>query len=321
MRIVVLGAGGSHKTETSIVRAARKLGHQCRLVNVVGYLRYGGNWSGRLVRYLTDSYQPDFLLLTRHAIELGELSIRRLLQGRQAVFWYFDYEPKSIVVDLGRLVGRMYVTCISQIDAYRAAGVDVVKFLPQGVDPEQDRPAADAPKAFQCDVSFVGSGHSTYRYDVLRAVAAVGRLQIRGPGWDGAPGDLSPAGGPVYGRQLAQVIRGAAISLGANAYPAQDREPFSVSNRMWKVLGCGGFFLGRRVEGIESFATEGEHAAWYSSPADAAELTRHYLERPEERARIAEAGRAHALAHHSYTHRLAMLLAGEEYPLRRSYSF
>ena len=36
MRIVVLGAGGARKTEASIVRAARSLGHACRLVNVVG---------------------------------------------------------------------------------------------------------------------------------------------------------------------------------------------------------------------------------------------------------------------------------------------
>jgi hypothetical protein len=320
MRIAVLGAGGSHKTETSIVRAARALGHQCRLVNVVGCLRYGGPWGERLVHYLTDSYQPDFLLLTRHAIELGATSVRNLLRGRPAVFWYFDYEPKSIVVELGRLVGRMYVTCVAQMEAYRRAGVDVVKFLPQGVDPEQDRPAASAPRAFQCDVSFVGSGHSSYRYDVLRAVAAVGRLQIRGPGWDAGPSDLAPAGGPVYGRQLARVIRGAAISLGANAHPAQDQEPFSVSNRMWKVMGCGGFYLGRRVVGIESFAADREHGVWYSSPAEAADLARHYLQRPEERVRIAQAGRAHALAHHSYAHRMAMLLAGEEYPLRRSYN-
>jgi Glycosyl transferases group 1/DUF based on E. rectale Gene description (DUF3880) len=320
MRIVVLGAGGNHKTEASIVRAARTLGHRCRLVNVVRCLRFGGPWGGQLVHYLTDSYQPEFLLLTRHAIELGNASIRKVVQGRPAVFWYFDYEPKSIVVDLARLVGRMYVTCPGQMDGYRRAGVDQVMFLPQGVDPQQDRPAASAPKAYRCDVSFVGSGSSSYRYDVLRAVAAVGRLQIRGPGWDGAPPDLPRTGGPVYGRRLARVIRGAAISLGANAHPAQDQEPFSVSNRMWKVMGCGGFYLGRRVPEIGSFAEDRQHGVWYSSPAEAAELARHYLEQPEERARIAQAGYLHALAHHTYAHRLALLLAGEEYPFTRSCS-
>jgi spore maturation protein CgeB len=122
-------------------------------------------------------------------------------------------------------------------------------------------------------------------------------------------------GGPVHGNRLAQVIRGAAISLGASSHPLQDSERFSASNRMWKILGLGGFYLGRHVEGIESFATDTQHCAWYRNAGHAAELVRHYLARPEERERIARQGRSHALAHHTYAHRLALLLDGKGYPL------
>jgi hypothetical protein len=315
MRIVVLGAGGARKTEASIVRAARSLGHECRLVNVVGWSRYAGPWSKGIARHLTEAFEPDFLLFTRHAIELGESAIRTLLRDRSAAFWYFDLEPKDKVLQLGRMVGRMYVTYLGQVETYRAAGVDQVEFLPQAVDPGRDLPAASSPTQYHCDVSFVGSGDSSYRYDVLRAVAAVSRLQIRGPGWSAAPSDLPAAGGAVYGKRLAQVIRGAAISLGASSYPGQDTERFSASNRMWSILGCGGFYLGRHIEGIESFAADGQHCAWYRSPAEAADLVRHYLDRPVERERIARAGREHALAHHTYAHRLGLLLAGKGYPL------
>jgi hypothetical protein len=315
MRIVILGAGGARKTETSILRAARSLGHECRLINVVGSLRYAGPWYRQLVRYRTDSFQPDFLILTRHAMELGEAAVRGILRARTSVFWYFDLEPKPKVVQLGRLVDRMFVTYFGQVGAYRSAGVGQVEFLPQGVDPELDAPVPAAPADYQCDCSFVGSGQSSYRYEVLRAVATVSRLQIRGPGWERAPSDLPVAGGPVHGRRLAQVIRGAAISLGASSYPGQDSDRFSASNRMWKILGCGGFYLGRYVPGIETFAVDGQHCAWYRSPAEAAELTRHYLAEPAERSRIAAGGRAHALEHHTYAHRLALLLQGKGYPL------
>jgi spore maturation protein CgeB len=161
----------------------------------------------------------------------------------------------------------------------------------------------------------VGSGGSTYRYELLRKVAAESRLQIRGPGWENAPADLPVRGGPVHGKRLAQVIRGAAISLGASSYPGQDTERYSASNRMWKILGSGGFYLGRHVEGIDTFAADGEHCAWYQGPDHACELIRHYLAAPEERQRIAAAGRAHALAHHTYAHRVALLLQGQDYPL------
>jgi hypothetical protein len=167
-------------------------------------------------------------------------------------------------------------------------------------------------------VSFVGSGQYPHRHAVLRAVASVAQLQIRGPGWADAPPDLPVVGGPVYARRLAQVIRGAAISLGANALPQQDAARASASNRMWKVMGCGGFYLGPLVPEIDRFAAGGRHCAWYRTPADAAELTRYFLAHPEMRTRIAADGRAHALGHHTYAHRLALLLTGRGYDLHAS---
>lgn len=316
MRVVVLGAGGAHKTEASIVRATRSLGHACRLVNVVGWCRYAGPLAGRAIRYLSEGFEPDFVLLSRHAILAGKAVLRAILRGRERAFWYFDPQPQPAVLTLGRLVGRMYITYLAQLDAYRAAGIEQVGFLPQGVDPARDFPATTAPSHFHCDASFVGSGQYPHRYAVLRAVAAVCRLQVRGPGWRLAPDDLPVAGGPVHGRRLRQVIRGAAVSLGASALPEQDADRASASNRMWKVMGCGGFYLGPYVQDIESFAAAGRHCAWYRSAEDAAEQVRHYLASPDERRRIAEAGRAHALRHHTYASRVELLLAGREYRLR-----
>jgi Glycosyl transferases group 1 len=314
MRIVVLGASGSRKTESSIAQAARLLGHRCRQVNAVGLAHWGAP-GRRAARYLVDSFEPEFLILTRHAIELEEATLQLILGKRRAVFWYFDPQPKEKVLQLGRLVGRMYVTYLAQVEQYRKLGVPQVGFLPQGVDPLRDVPATSFPRDYDCDTSFVGSGQYPYRYAVLRALAAVSRLQIRGPGWRHAPTDLPIAGGPVYGRQLSQVIRGAAISLGASAHPEQDADRASASNRMWKILGCGGFYLGPYVQDIEIFARDRVHCAWYQDSADAAELTRYYLRHPEERDRIARGGRQHALDHHTYAHRLRMLLQGQEYPV------
>jgi hypothetical protein len=316
VRIVVLGAGGARKTEAAIVRAAAALGHACRLVNVVHWTRHSGRYAGRISRLLTDQFQPNFLILTRHAIRLGEPALREILRGKQAVFWYFDPQPTSDVLTLGRLVGRMCITYLAQLDIYRKAGVSQVDFLPQGVDPGRDTPAAFAWPWERCETSFVGSGQYPYRHGVLRAIAAVSRLQIRGPGWEKAPADLPVVGGPVHGRGLTRVIRGAAISLGASAHPEQDADRASASNRMWKILGCGGFYLGKYVPDIDCFAAGGVHCAWYRTQEEAAELTRFYLEHPEQRASIAHAGRKHAMAHHTYAHRLQLLLEGSGYPLQ-----
>jgi spore maturation protein CgeB len=264
---------------------------------------------------MIDQMEPDFLVLTRHAIKLGTASIREIVRGRRAAFWYFDPKPRADILVLARIVGSMYSTYLGQLDEYRAAGIPEVRFLPQALDPKMDAPAAHAPERYHCDTSFVGSGQFRYRDEVLRAVAAVSRLQIRGPGWKGAPADLPVVGGTVRGRRFAKVIKGAAISLGASAHLEQDADRASASNRMWKILGCGGFYLGRHVDGIEHFAADGRHCVWYRTTNEAAELVRHYLGDASLRAEIAAAGRQHALAHHTYAHRVALLLAGKEYDI------
>jgi spore maturation protein CgeB len=110
------------------------------------------------------------------------------------------------------------------------------------------------------------------------------------------------------------VVRGAAISLGIDALPEQRREWLGgTSNRLWRVLGTGGLFLGERVGGIEAFARDGEHAVWYRDAEEAMERVTQLLADPDRRGRIAQAGRAHVLAQHTYRHRLSLLLAGRGY--------
>ena len=316
MRVMVLGAGGAHKTETAIAGAVRQLGHPCRQVNVEGWDRYLKRLSRPVVRRLVDSFAPDLLIMTRPVVWLGEDTVRALTRGRRSAFWYFDLssQPLPDIAALGRIADAMFVTTLSQVERYRAAGVSTVLHLPQGVDTATDRPARRSPQRYQCDVSFVGSGQYPFRHPLLAAVAATCRLQIRGPGWNAAPRQFPVSGGPVWNRRFTQVVRGAAVSLGAHALPEHAREQGGgASNRMWKVLGCGGFYLGAHVEGIEAFATDGEHCVWYRDPDHAVVLVRRYLSDAGARARIARAGRAHALAHHTYAHRVALLLEGRGY--------
>jgi spore maturation protein CgeB len=210
-------------------------------------------------------------------------------------------------------VPEIYATTGFQVAAFHRAGF-TARFLPQGCDPTVDQPAPRIPKAFRCDLSFLGSGQFERRHEILRHFSGAGRLQIRGPSWDGAPPGLSVAGGTVRGAAVAQVIGGAAVSLGINALPPDDSErDGGTSNRLWRVLGSGGCFLGEYVPGVERFAAHGRHALWYRDIEEGVVLARQYIADPAVRLAVATAGRAHALAHHTYAHRLALLLAGQGY--------
>ena len=293
----------------AIVRAARSLGHPCRLVDVAGWRRRLGGLADPLIRRLAEGFQPDAVVFTRQAHQLEPELVRELSAGRAGGVWYFDYAPTPApeLLDLARAAGRLFITCRSQLDAYRAAGIPQVLFLPQAMDPAYDRPAPRAPSRYRCDLSFVGSGQYPDRHPLLRRLAAVGSLQIRGPGWDGV-GDLPVAGGPVWGTRFARVVAGAAISIGAHAIAGQETQVACDSNRIWKVLGCGGFYLGAWQPGSDAFARNGEHCVWYRGADAAVALAERYLASPGERAEIAAAGRKHALDHHTYAHRLPFLL-------------
>ncbi len=311
MRIVVLGAGGARRTEMAIVRAARALGSPCRLVDVAAWHRRLGGLADAVIRRLAEGFRPDAVIFTRHAHHLESELIQELSASRAGGVWYFDYAPTLApeLLALARASGRLFITCRAQLDAYRAAGIPQVHFLPQAMDPAYDQPARRVSSRYRCDLSFVGSGQYPDRHDLLSRLAGVGTMQVRGPGWEQVSG-LPVAGGPVWGRRFARVVAGAAISIGAHAIAGQQTQLACDSNRIWKVLGCGGFYLGAWQPASDAFARHGEHCAWYRDADEAVALATEYLAAPADRARIAAAGRAHALAEHTYAHRLRLLLEG-----------
>ena len=295
----------------------RSLGHTCLLVNTVTWTQNLGRLAVPLLYRRVESFEPDALILGRHATLLGEERLRKLIRGRYSAFWYFDLRlpPIPDVLMLGRMVDAMFTTYLPQVETYRASGIPTVMHMPQGMDPTFDRPAGWIPAKYRCEVAFIGTGTSVQRHSLLRAMSRAYQLQIRGPGWRNGPADLPIVGGPTYGKAFARAVGGAAVTLGASSHPEQPSQVASASNRMWKVMGCGGFYLGERVEGIEAFGRHGVHCAWYRDADEAIALVRYYLDRPTERARIAEAGRRHALDHHTYAHRVQLLLEGRGYPL------
>jgi hypothetical protein len=315
LRVVVIGAGRKHKNEAAIARAVRSLGHSCRLVNAVTWTQNLRQLAAPILSRMVDSFEPDTIILGRHATLLGDQRLRRLLRGRYSAFWYFDLRVPPIpdVIKLGRMVDAMFVTYLPTVETYSALGIANVMHLPQGMDPELDQPPSSVPHRYQCEVAFIG-GNSPHRNTVLRGMAQYD-LQIRGPGWWKAPPDLPIAGGPIYGKAYAQAVAGATISLGAHSLPEMAAQTASASNRMWKVMGCGGFYLGEWVHGIEALAAGGVHCAWYRTLAEGIEQVRYYLDHPDERRRIADTGRRHALERHTYAHRVELLLDGRGYSL------
>lgn len=315
-RLAVLGAGAPHSDECAYARAAQRLGVTSRVFDILAWHRRLRALALPLLERRIERFDPDIILCTREAQRLGTDRLARLFRNRVTIMWHVDPVAQAGVVDLARQCGTLYITYANQRDTYRAAGVPVVRFLPQAMDPDRDLPAVATRPAYRCDVSFTGSGPYPYRWPLLRAVAAAFSLQIRGPGWQRVASGLPVAGKSVHGADFAEVVAGACVSLGAHAMAEQEQSYASASNRMWKVLGCGGAYVGPYVPGIEQFARDREHCRWFHSIDECISQIRELIADPDARLAMAARGHAHALAHHTYDHRMRMLLSSEEYPLK-----
>ncbi len=107
-----------------------------------------------------------------------------------------------------------------------------------------------------------------------------------------------------YETELPGIYASSAINV--NLTHAQFGE--STDPRIYDVLGCGGFLVTDDNPGIHDEFTDGEHLVVARTPEEMREKALHYLERPEERHRIAENGRRLVVERYTYRHRLSQLL-------------
>ncbi|MEW6523731.1 MAG: glycosyltransferase [Bacillota bacterium] len=80
------------------------------------------------------------------------------------------------------------------------------------------------------------------------------------------------------------------------------------SCRVLEVLGSGRFHLAPHTPATAARFRNGVHLALSASPPETLDMARYYLARPASRQKIAQAGREHVLAHHTYKHRAAQML-------------
>lgn len=81
-----------------------------------------------------------------------------------------------------------------------------------------------------------------------------------------------------------------------------------VTLRVFDVLACGGFLITPLTADLPELFRVGEELETYASVAELCAKVEHYLARPDERARIAAAGRARVLADHTVRQRVRALL-------------
>jgi hypothetical protein len=295
-------------TEVHVAGSLEQLGHA-----VVRLQENEVDWVG--LPAAVEDADADLLLWTRTwgvdtpaALRaLDELRARRVptVSYHLDRWWGLDREHQIMSEPFFRT--DLVVTPDDQAEKWAAAGVNHL-WMPPAVYAAECGPVVPNPRRWPHDVIFVGSypyphpGWAPYRHEL------VGRLRRR----YGKRFMVWPRHGQaIRGRDLQELYATAKVVVGDSCLVGDSRR--YTSDRIPETVGRGGFLVHPHVAGVTdgSQYTDREHLVTYPL-GDFDEMIRlvdHYLGEANEREVIRVAGRAHVAAHHTYTHRMAAVLA------------
>lgn len=321
MRVLVTGKSKPHDVAQRLRLALERAGHRTALVNNHRvYFALGSMATGAWIGARYAAFRPDRVILNK-AIGIPPALVRHIAARTPTVMWYRDLRvpPDPAIVARAREVGTLFLTAGGQIEEFEALGAKRVLYLPDGADAELDRPGVPDAE-LDCDVAYLGSG-DPYRAAFLTRVAQRFRLRTFGRQWGPWAAAVNWQGRSVTGADFGRVCASARIVLSVErAFQAETQVASYTSNRVFRVIAAGGFYLGLGTPGARALLRDGEHCAFYDDPEHALAQIERYIADDRERERIRAAGRAFVLAHHTLDHRVANLLSGEPFvnPLRIS---
>lgn len=108
-----------------------------------------------------------------------------------------------------------------------------------------------------------------------------------------------------YHKELPEIYRSTEINLNVSNVQLKN----SVNQRLFDVCACGSFLLTDQSSAIQQFLVPGESIETFETYKELREKVEYYLEHPEKREKIAEAGSKIILEYHTYMHRFKEILS------------
>ena len=329
--------GGSHPLTGYCARALAELGHTVSVLDLAPFAsgmeaiaRFTPKAAARRkieaayidvlgggVLAAIDAAAPDLVLAMAQAPVPPSILEAIARRGVLRAFWFVE-DQRLFTYWRDVLGGYDHFFAIQQgaflAEAQRLAP-GRVHYLPCAADPAVHRPLAltnDEKGELGAPVSFVGAGYRNRRL-AFRSLLDVG-LRIWGSDWGGA-GALEPAiqrdGARIATDDAVRIFNATAVNLNLHSSTFVDGvEPRGdfVNPRTFEIAAAGAFQLVDRRSLLPSLFVPDAEVATFTNTDDLRDLVDYWVERPEERAAIAAAGRRRVLAEHTYRHRMATLL-------------
>lgn len=309
---------GHTKVGLDIGRAFAELGHD------VGYFDYNGRslalrlWpkplrgegyakaaianQNRALREAARRARPELVFAVKGFPIDGET--RAAIKGQGTVlagYWIDDPLDHQRALRYAPAYDVYFTNDARSLPSYVSHGIPRVYHLPSSADARRFR---NLGRPRDLEIAFVGT-RTDARQALIRELRDL-PVHVFGPGW--AKTELGGAirtYPEVHGERTNEIYNRAQINLNIHTWVGRGS---AVNLRLFEVPAAGAFLLTDWVDEIGDYYTEGEHLACYRGIDDLRAKLAYYLQRPDERERIAAAARQHFLACHAYTRRAQAIL-------------
>jgi len=266
-------------------------------------------------------FKPDVLLVYKGVFVQPETLLFAREKGCQLALFYPDVSmtahgdniPKSIP-----LYDIVFTTKTFGIkDMQSKYGVKNAHFIPHGFDPDIHRPLPtgdEEQQIFGCDASFIGTWSAKKEAILSRLKEAIPDLNLKIWGdqwWRTTTENIKSSiqGRPVVGDLYALAIQCSSINLGIlSEQVAGSSSGDLITSRTFHIPAASGFMLHERNEESILYFTEGKEAAFFDGAEELISKTRQYLNSPDKRNAIREAGYQRAIKDHSLDVRAQQIL-------------
>ena len=264
-------------------------------------------------------FKPDL-----HILFKGELFNAEIIEEIRScriptVLWHHDApaQPPPWLIKMAGASDWFFTHARGMVERFREVGLTRTDWLSEGF-PERffsyDGITDAERRRYACEVTLVGNIHRNPSYrlraDMLdRAIRAGFHVKWWGPHISrrlaNIPLLISRAARSYGGCVLANADFAKAANC-STVFLARDMDPNmdgSVSNRLYWACGSGAFYLTFRTRGIEDIMQPGKEIETFDDLDEMVEKIRWYTDHPDERRRIAEAGKQRVLKNYTFRHR------------------
>jgi len=338
-RIMVIGPtfGGTTTIAQSVVRAITALGFDVDFVdNTIHqdeYFRINNitpntahqdalknlysNFLGESIVARADHTRPDIIIALAQAPLRPEMITRLKKLGPPVVFWFVeDYRTISYWRSVAPCYD--YFFCIQKgdfFDLLAEAGARRPGYLPVAADHFVHRPLvldSQEMEKYGSDLSFMGAGYPNRRSFFAGLLEYP--LVIWGTEWnlDSLVGHrVKNANRRLDPEEYVKIFNATSININLHSsvtHHGVDPIGDFVNPRTFEIAACGGFELVDTRTHLPEVFDIGRQIVTFSDIDDLRDKLDHYMKHPEQRARIAEAGRRRVLGEHTFVHRMARMI-------------